>query len=232
MRERPDVYHAYSILGLSIGASQDEIKQAYRDLAKLWHPDRFTDAEQKLQAEEKIKQINAAYEKLKSIDVVFGVKPSPVPEPVKKEPSNPVSSTNKQSNSHQTNSNNTSEPFRTKISSRPSNPETFYNFGVEKIKQGEYEEAIAHFTRAIRLKPDYIEAYKSRGFACSVLGYENRAASDLNKAAQMERELKKNSGKEYSTRKKPTYQRQVFRPKRFLGRLCRILKSVLMLNQK
>jgi curved DNA-binding protein CbpA len=226
MRERPDVYHAYSILGLSIGASQDEIKQAYRDLVKIWHPDRFTDVEQKLQAEEKIKQINAAYEKLKSIEFDSSIKSDPVPEPVtepvRKEPSNPGNST-KQPNP---------EPFRTKISSRPNNPETFYNFGVEKIKLGEYEEAIAHFTRAIRLKPDYIEAYKSRGFACSVLGYENRAASDLNKAAQMERELKKNSGKEYSTRKKPTHQRQVFRLKRFLGRLCRILKSVLMLNQK
>ncbi|MBW4506455.1 MAG: J domain-containing protein [Scytonematopsis contorta HA4267-MV1] len=231
MRERPDVYHAYSILGLSIGASQDEIKQAYRDLVKIWHPDRFTDVEQKLQAEEKIKQINAAYEKLKSIEVDSSIKSDPVPEPVtepsRKEPSNPGNST-KQANP---------EPFRTKISSRPNNPETFYNFGVEKIKLGEYEEAIAHFTRAIRLKPDYIEAYKSRGFACSVLGYENRAASDLNKAAQMERELKKNSGEGYSTRKSSARAKQKTKGvtsllKGILGRLCRILKSVLMLNQK
>ncbi len=231
MRERPDVYHAYSILGLRIGASQDEIKQAYRDLVKIWHPDRFTDVEQKLQAEEKIKQINAAYEKLKSIEVDSSIKSDPVPQPVnepaKKEPSKSGNSTKQQN----------PEPFRTKISSRPSNPETFYNFGVEKIKLGEYEEAIAHFTRAIRLKPDYIEAYKSRGFACSVLGYENRAASDLSKAAQMQRELKKNSGKGYSTRKASARTKQEAKGvtsllKGILGRLCRILKSVLMLNQK
>jgi tetratricopeptide (TPR) repeat protein len=222
MGDRLDTYHAYSILGLNIGASQDEIKQAYRDLVKIWHPDRFTDVEQKLEAEERIKQINAAYEKLKSIEFGSSIKPDPVPEPQKKEPSNPVKSTHKQN----------PEPFRTKISSKPSNPETFYNWGVEKAQQGLYEEAIAHFTRAIRLKPDYIEAYKSRGFACSVLGYENRAASDLSKAAQMEWDAKKNSTKGYSTRKKPAHGKQVFRPKRFLGRLCRILKSVLMLNQK
>ena len=29
------------VLGLAPGASAQEIKAAYRDLAKVWHPDRF-----------------------------------------------------------------------------------------------------------------------------------------------------------------------------------------------
>ena len=55
------------ILGLKPNASQEEVNQAYRDLANVWHPDRFV-GNPRLQkkAEEKIKEINAAYEFIKS----------------------------------------------------------------------------------------------------------------------------------------------------------------------
>lgn len=55
------------ILGLKLGASQEEVIQAYRDLANVWHPDRFA-SNPRLQkkAEEKLKQVNAAYEYIRS----------------------------------------------------------------------------------------------------------------------------------------------------------------------
>ena len=56
----------YTILGISRGASQDEIKKAYRKLAKEHHPDRFvnsSDSEKKYH-ENKMKEINDAYENL------------------------------------------------------------------------------------------------------------------------------------------------------------------------
>jgi Flp pilus assembly protein TadD len=56
----------YQILGLNPGASEEEIKQAYKDLVKVWHPDRFSDPRLKEKANEKLKEINFAYEKLKS----------------------------------------------------------------------------------------------------------------------------------------------------------------------
>jgi len=62
---KPDIH--YKVLEVEPGASQNEIKQAYKDLAKVWHPDRFTDNPRLQQkAEEKLKQINTAYEFLKS----------------------------------------------------------------------------------------------------------------------------------------------------------------------
>ena len=55
------------MLGLKPGASQEELVQAYRDLANVWHPDRFADNPRlQKKAEEKIKEINAAYEYIKS----------------------------------------------------------------------------------------------------------------------------------------------------------------------
>jgi GUN4-like/DnaJ domain len=65
MTIKPDSH--YQVLEIEVGASQADIKQAYRDLAKVWHPDRFSgDSTLQQKAQEKIKSINAAYEFLKS----------------------------------------------------------------------------------------------------------------------------------------------------------------------
>ena len=54
-----------SSLELEPGASQAEIKQAFRDLAKIWHPDRFAgDARVRARAQDKFVEINNAYHSL------------------------------------------------------------------------------------------------------------------------------------------------------------------------
>lgn len=52
----------YKILGVERNASEEEIKKAYRRLARKYHPD--TTREDKAAAEEKFKEINEAYEVL------------------------------------------------------------------------------------------------------------------------------------------------------------------------
>lgn len=47
-------------------ASQDIIKEQYRFLVQAWHPDKFPNPVQKLKAEEKLKEINVAYEILRN----------------------------------------------------------------------------------------------------------------------------------------------------------------------
>lgn len=53
----------YETLGVAKGSEDQEIKEAYKELAKKWHPDRNPD---KPNAEEKFKEIKAAYERIKT----------------------------------------------------------------------------------------------------------------------------------------------------------------------
>ena len=56
----------YEVLGVSKGASADEIKKAYRSLAKKYHPDLHPDNRE--EAEAKFKEISEAYEVLSDPD--------------------------------------------------------------------------------------------------------------------------------------------------------------------
>lgn len=75
------VYEALDILKISSSYSEKELKIVYRKLAKKYHPDNFKDDKERIKAEEKLKNINLAYETLlnnkdrsdyqENIDVVF-----------------------------------------------------------------------------------------------------------------------------------------------------------------
>ena len=52
----------YEVLGVSKTATEDELKKAYRKLAKKYHPDANPD--NKEEAEAKFKEVNEAYEVL------------------------------------------------------------------------------------------------------------------------------------------------------------------------
>ena len=57
-------YDPYSVLGVSRDASEEEIKKAYKALSRKYHPDANINNPNKDQAEEKFKEIQAAYRQI------------------------------------------------------------------------------------------------------------------------------------------------------------------------
>jgi WD40 repeat protein len=145
-----NINRCYQILGLKPDASLEDLKQAYRQLAKTWHPDRYKgDPQLTQQAEEQFRKITEAYQLLREHFL---------------EPQS---------------------ARQTHTFARQSTPEAFYERGTEHAQAGEYEDAVREFSIAIRLNPNYAEAYRYRGFVRSLLGLELAAASDLAKATEL-----------------------------------------------
>ena len=56
----------YQVLGVSPSATDEQIKEAYRSLAKKYHPDQYAESPLKELADEKMKEINEAYDTITS----------------------------------------------------------------------------------------------------------------------------------------------------------------------
>lgn len=54
----------YEVLGIAPSASNEEVRDAYRTLAKKYHPDNYVDNPLADMAEEKMKEINSAYDEI------------------------------------------------------------------------------------------------------------------------------------------------------------------------
>jgi len=59
-----DLGDYYKILDIAPEANQEEIKQSYRDLAQIWHPDKYENSNERIKkkAEENFREITLAYQ--------------------------------------------------------------------------------------------------------------------------------------------------------------------------
>ncbi len=71
VRDEEHVPPSYTVLGLSPGASQEELAAAYRKLARQYHPDKVSHLGEEFveMAHEKFREIQEAYETLTGCSV-------------------------------------------------------------------------------------------------------------------------------------------------------------------
>ena len=164
-------FQACQILAIEINATPAQIKDAYRTLARQWHPDRFIGLIEKQTAEEKFKQINAAYEYLKKQIELTDISDTG------------FAQSSSQSSTVKPDVRSTVKPTaKPETSSTHLTAEELYQEAAALGKNRHYEEAIAVLGLAIKLSPRFSKAYRYRGFIRSVLGFEMSAEADFRRA--------------------------------------------------
>ena len=149
----------YKVLGVSPSASDDEIKQAYRKLAKQYHPDKYVDNPLSELAGEKMKEINEAYDRIindRKRERRDGSSAS----------GSAAAGTRTRSRfndiRHLINSGNfaAAEQALSEIPSNERNGEWYYLMGVVVYQKGWLEDAYNYFETACRMEPGNVE-YRS-----------------------------------------------------------------------
>ena len=148
------VASAYEILGIEKNACEEEIRSAYREMARRWHPDRFPEGPERMWAEQKMTGINIAYhEALEAC-----TSPSPL--------SGGTDSESEQFSDERAlleiGQVGAARQALMRIATR--NAEWNYLFGAVLLRLGEYEKAVLYFGVAAHQKPHekrYRTAYMS-----------------------------------------------------------------------
>jgi molecular chaperone DnaJ len=142
----------YEVLGIKEGASEEEIKKAYRELVRKYHPDQYRDNPLADLAESKLREVNEAYEYLMK----------------NKNTSNEYEQSKRKSwwNNSKTENGGFYQQVRVQInngnldaaekelnstSDRPA--EWFYLKGLIFLKRGWYDQAYTHIQTAARMEP-------------------------------------------------------------------------------
>ena len=92
-----------------------------------------------------------------------------------------------------------------KASIKQNSAEAYNARGIVHAKKGEYDLAVADFSKALKLDPNYADAYCNRGIAYDSKSEVGLAIKDYNKAIQLKpnhAEAYNNRGITYSTKKR------------------------------
>lgn len=189
-----------SMLGIKTDAGPDEIKQAYRDLVQVWHPDRFA-GNPRLQkkAEETLKKINIAYAESLAAGRRGRSRSTPEKKPATAAPvktsawrrlvlnacSNLLNSLALECSDF--GRDDAARRFLIKsLEKNPANTAAYYNLGLLNYDLGFYREAVKCLDRAIALDQEFADAYYSRGMVYWKMQDYGRAAGDFSRTLKLD----------------------------------------------
>jgi tetratricopeptide (TPR) repeat protein len=175
-----DQFRSLITLGVRPDASPEEVKAAYRRLARQWHPDRAADERGRIRSEAKLREINQAYEVWKSAQAIRRppVKQSPEPEPT-----TPIYDTTEWVRSAAQEAAGGTAQEDTNLHDRAVN---LHLEGADHYKAARWREAVSCFMQSVCLVQDNPEAYRLLGSAYLHLGLRAKAASAYQQAVRME----------------------------------------------
>lgn len=135
----------YEVLGVSRDATEDQIKKAYRELARKYHPDNYVNSPLADLASEKMKEINEAYEiAIKNLKAFGGQSEYESGESVFAE----IRSLINQKNFYEADVRLNSVPSASRTA------EWYYLKGCVFAGRGWYFEASKHFEKAMNIDPE------------------------------------------------------------------------------
>lgn len=151
----------YQVLGVSPSATDEEIKDAYRALVKKYHPDKFADSDLAELANEKMKEINSAY------DEIQWMRNNRSHGSAREGGFNPGGSSNSEFYTRirqLINSGNIFEAEQMLISSSQQNrnAEWYYLYACVMVKKGYYADAQRYFDMACSMDPTNVEYMNAR----------------------------------------------------------------------
>lgn len=152
----------YEVLGIKQNATETEIKKAYRDMVKKYHPDRYQDNPLSDLAEEKLREINQAYEMLTNgvAGQTYG------------------SNNTKYNGSFNQGSNNGGPGYSDGFAgnAKPGSAEWFYQAGVTSINKGWYDDGMGKLQTAVSMEPKNVKYREALNQVSSMGGgYKNNA---------------------------------------------------------
>ena len=154
------VRNPYEVLEIKEGASEEEIKRAYREQVKKYHPDQYQDNPLSKLAEEKLREVNEAYEYLTGKG-----QSSKASNGWSGRSANTASNTGGGSDSFNQvrmyiNNGNIVQAESLLESIGNKNAEWFYLRGLIFMKKGWYNEAVMNIKQAVNMDPSNFE-YRS-----------------------------------------------------------------------